>query len=238
MDNYLGQKDNSSEVINCQSDISSKIFKNCCVKNCHLGKETTIGDFSRIYDSKFSEHVQIERFNLIKDSIINRYSYTGKNTVIQNSVIGAFCSISWNVTIGAGEHDYSKVTCHSFLYDSSFGLNPNNETGYNLWDGECVLGNDVWVAANACICRNVKIGNGAVIGAGAVVTHDVEPYTIIGGTPAKEIKKRFDDYTIRRLSYLRWWDLPSEVIAENFELFNSPPEKSLDKIETLCKHFL
>ena len=84
------------------------------------------------------------------------------------------------------------------------------------WDnkGNIVIGNDVWVGYEAVILAGVTIGDGAIIGARAVVTKDVPPYTIVGGVPAKPIRKRFSDDTIIALLSMRWWDLPSEKILE------------------------
>ena len=83
---------------------------------------------------------------------------------------------------------------------------------------KCCIGNDVWIASNAVILRNLNIGNGAVIGAGAIVTKDVEPYAIVAGVPARVIKKRFDERTIEVLNGIEWWSWPIEMIRENLEL--------------------
>ena len=87
------------------------------------------------------------------------------------------------------------------------------------WDnkGDIVIGNDVWIGYEAVILAGVTIGDGAVIGARAVVTKDVAPYTVVGGVPARSVKKRFSDGTIQRLLELRWWDWPEERIRENLE---------------------
>ena len=135
--------------------------------------------------------------------------------------MGKFCSVSWNVSIGGADHDHSRVTTHSFLYSDEFGLKPEDEPGYDRFAEPCVVGNDVWIAANVCICRGVRIGDGAVIGAGAVVTTDVEPYTIVAGVPARVVRRRFDDRTAAMLQKSRWWDFPDSVIRENFALFNA-----------------
>lgn len=84
----------------------------------------------------------------------------------------------------------------------------------SAWDnkGDIVIGNDVWIGFEAVIMAGVHIGNGAIIGARAVVTKDVAPYTIVGGVPARAIRKRFDDATISRLESLRWWDWSKERI--------------------------
>ena len=87
----------------------------------------------------------------------------------------------------------------------------------SAWDnkGDIVIGNDVWIGYEAVILSGVHIGDGAVIGARAVVTRDVAPYTVVGGVPAKKIKLRFDKETVRQLLVLRWWDWPVEKIQEN-----------------------
>lgn len=91
------------------------------------------------------------------------------------------------------------------------------------WDnkGDIVVGNDVWIGYEAVILSGVTIGDGAVIGARAVVTKDVPPYTIVGGVPAKPIKKRFSDESIKKLQSIRWWDWPKEKIAENITAIQS-----------------
>ena len=91
-----------------------------------------------------------------------------------------------------------------------------------------MIGNDVWIGRNAIILPGNTIGDGAIIAAGAVVTHDVPPYTIVGGVPARPIRKRFSDDIIEKLLEIKWWDWPEEKIVENFEYFYQP-EKFAEK---------
>ncbi len=218
----------TSQAENVQASDTAKIYKECKVVNCSLDSNVTIGDYSRVFNSKFGENVALQRNAMVYSTDIGRYTYTGKNFTSWHSKIGTFCSISWNVSIGGANHDYNRVTTHSFLYSKDYGFF-DDEPGYDRFTDECIIGNDVWIAANACICRGVTVGDGAVIAAGAVVTHDVEPYTIVGGVPAKPIKKRFSDEVIQLLLKSKWWELPTNIIKENFELFNSFPNVEIAK---------
>ena len=85
---------------------------------------------------------------------------------------------------------------------------------------ECSIGNDVWIAANCCVLRGVRIGNGAIIGAGAVVTKDVPPYAIVVGVPGRIIGYRFSEHMIDRLEKLSWWDFPSDLLQACEEDFD------------------
>ncbi len=101
------------------------------------------------------------------------------------------------------------------------GLDVKNIT--DAWDnkGDIIIGNDVWIGYEAVILSGITIGDGAMIGTRAVVTKDVPPYTIVGGVPAKPIRKRFDDVTIARLLELKWWDWSEERIKANLEIIQS-----------------
>ena len=101
------------------------------------------------------------------------------------------------------------------------------------WDnkGDTIIGNDVWIGYEAVIMPGVKIGNGAIIGTRAVVTKDVPPYTIVGGVPAKPIRKRFDDATIEKLEALRWWDWDEEKIKRNISVIQSGDLVALERAE-------
>lgn len=215
----------TSVAVNCSGGVNAKVYKCCDVKNSFIGDSSTIGDYSRLGDCHIDCNVRIQRNAMMYGVEMGRYSYTGKNFTAWNCQIGAFCSISWNVSIGGANHDYSRTTTHSFLYSRDFGLIPDEaceeNIGYDRFSEPCIIENDVWIAANACICRGVTVHTGAVIAAGAVVTHDVEPYTIVAGVPAKPLKKRFDDKTIELLLESRWWDFPSDVIKNNYGLFNA-----------------
>ena len=91
------------------------------------------------------------------------------------------------------------------------------------------IGNDVWIGSGVYIKAGIKIGTGAIIGARSVVTHDIEPYSVVAGVPAKEIRKRFDEEAIRKLLELKWWDWPDEKLKKYGEYFNSP-EKLFEMI--------
>lgn len=118
--------------------------------------------------------------------------------------IGSYCSIADNVQIYlGGEHNTNWVTTYPF---SSLWKAGAHIPGHPKTKGDVTIGNDVWIAREAMIMSGVNIGDGAVIGARALVVNDVEPYTIAGGVPAREIKKRFDDKTIEKLLKVRWWN--------------------------------
>lgn len=210
----------TSQVIGTTGRDKSAVYKNCHVERCELGEHTTIGDDSRVFDAIMAEHVAIQRGALIYNTSIGRYTYTGKNFTSWHAEIGKFCSISWNVSIGGANHDYERATTHAFLYTPNMGICGDN-IGYDRFQEPCLIGNDVWIAADAVICRGVTIGDGAVVAAGAVVTKDVEPYTIVAGVPARIIKRRFSADIIDEMEKSKWWDLPVDVIRENFELFNA-----------------
>lgn len=115
---------------------------------------------------------------------------------------GRYCSIVPNVKFLAGNHPYNRVSMSPYFYLKSWGLNitKNSELSY----GKLEIGHDVWIGDNVIILSNVrKIGNGAVIGAGSIVTHDVEPYSIVGGNPARMIKMRFNEEEIESIEKSR-----------------------------------
>lgn len=213
---------NSAKVELCQISNNCRIYKDVFAKNCEFDESVSIGDFSRIQESVLGRNVSIQRNSQIFNSKIGDYTYTGRNLTMWYATIGKFCSISWNVSIGGANHDYGRVTSHAFLYSDMFDIN-EGRCGYDRFQDNCIIGNDVWIAANAVICRNVTIGDGAVIAAGAVVTKDVAPYSIVGGVPAKHLKYRFSNDVIIELLKIRWWELPYQVIRNKFELFNSIP---------------
>lgn len=214
---------------------NSKVFKQVVVKNTELGDNSIIGDYGRVENCIFGKHVDIQRYSMIYHSQIGDYTYTGRNFICWHANIGKFCSISWNVSIGGANHDYNRIAQHAFLYARQFGL-LDGEPLYDRFLSKCNIGNDVWIGCNAVICRNVTIGDGAVIAAGAIVTKDVEPYTIVAGVPAKVIKRRCSKSLADKLINLKWWNLPSKVIKDNLCLFGEIiDEESIDKIAELVK---
>lgn len=115
----------------------------------------------------------------------------------------------------AGQHDPSSLSWYPFGWLNAHWDNLDFEQDFT-WGhrGESIeVGNDVWIGRESIIMPGVKVGDGAAIGTRSVVTHDVPPYTVVGGAPARFIKKRFDDATIEKLLELRWWDLPEEEVS-------------------------
>ena len=155
---------------------------------------------------------------------MGRYSYCGANTSITNTEIGNFCSIGGNCGIGGGLHPLEYVsTSPVFLKGRNILGKHFAELDYEP-SKKVVIGNDVWIGSGAYIKSGVTIGDGAVIGAHAVVTHDVSPYAIVAGVPAKEIRKRFDEETIKKLLKVKWWNYEEDVLEKLGGVFTSPPD--------------
>lgn len=134
--------------------------------------------------------------------------------------IGSFCSIADEVVIfGGGEHRTDWVT--TFPLRIAFGDPLAGKDGHPASKGETRIGNDVWIGFRAMVLSGVNIGDGAVIGAGAVVAADVPPYAIVGGNPAKVIRYRFSPKEIQKLLELRWWEWDVNKIKTNAPLLCS-----------------
>lgn len=196
----------------------SRIYKNAFIRSCSIGEKCLISDSCRVEDSEFGYFVWIYPNGLVYSTKIGDFSYAQKNTSIWHSSIGKFTSISWNVSIGGGEHDFHRITTHSMLYASMYGF--VDGPLYDRFSEKCMIGNDVWIGAGAQILRGVTVGDGAVVAAGAIVTKDVEPYSIVAGVPAKKISQRCSDNVAEEMLRIRWWDFPRETIKENIDLFN------------------
>lgn len=125
--------------------------------------------------------------------------------------IGRYCSIASGVRFLGANHPIDHFSTSAIFYNKSLGYDVKDIQRYDL-----IIEDDVWIGLNVCItCGCKRIGRGAIIGAGSVVTKDVEPYTIVGGVPAKVIRKRFDDGRIAQLEASKWWEKdPIQLIKE------------------------
>ena len=131
-----------------------------------------------------------------------------------NVSVGNYCSVAQGVKVFRANHPVDSFTSHPLFYNPSMGYVEEDK----LLRPPLIIGHDVWIGANVIICPSCKvIGNGAVIGAGSVVTKDVEPYSVVAGNPAKEIRKRFNKAQIEFLEESRWWNFKKEQLIEEFD---------------------
>lgn len=131
-----------------------------------------------------------------------------------NVSFGNYCSIAKNIKIFRANHPLNEFTLHPILYNPIMGYVKQDM----LKRPPLVIGHDVWIGEDAIILPNVnKIGNGAVIGAGSIVTKDVEPYSVVVGNPAKKIKTRFSDDIVRKLEDSQWWNLELKVLVTKID---------------------
>lgn len=158
-------------------------------------------------------------------SILGKHTYVQKQTTIVNAEIGKFCSIASNVSIGPGIHKIDGVATHPAFFLKHTPL-LKTFVDKDLFESskKTTIGHDVWIGEKVVILDGVKIGTGAIVAAGAIVTKDVEQYAIVGGVPAKHIKYRFDSETIDLLQKSEWWNYPEEWFENNSELMLNTTE--------------
>lgn len=154
-----------------------------------------------------------------KNNVLYHYPVNGDRLKI-----GKFCSIACGAKFlfTSANHSMRSLSTYPFpIFFEEWELDVKDIT--SAWDnkGDIVIGHDVWIGFEAVILSGVTIGDGAIIGTRAVVTKDIPPYTIVGGIPAKPIRKRFSDDVIAELLKLQWWDLPEERIKENIDSLQS-----------------
>ena len=216
-----------------------KIFRNACVNDCVMADGCSVGDDTTIERCKFENNVAINRRSYVNDSIIGKYSYAGINLTMNFTKLGRFCSLGRNVDVGGFDHDYRKVTTMPEFRMNQL-LNGGGKIPVAINHDLCEIGNDVWIAAGAQVLHKVKIGDGAVIGGGAVVTHDVPPYAIAVGIPAKVIGYRCPSEFIERLEKIQWWNWPDEVLRVNIDwlIHSDINEESVSRMETISQNIL
>ena len=166
-----------------------------------------------VINSSIHKTAKINSGATIVNSTIGRYTYTCYDDEIVNCEIGQFCSISDEVVIGGAEHPIDWVST-SPVFQNVKHSGPKRKFSEFDFEGikKTVIGNDVWIGRRAIIKAGVTVGDGAVIGSGSVVTKDVPPYAIVGGVPAKILKFRFDEETIKELNQSEWWNLTEEEL--------------------------
>lgn len=169
-----------------------------------------LGYLCRIRNVDFNKFNSVGEYCRINNSTLNSYSYVAQHSVINNTIIGGYCSIGQNVQVGLSSHKTDYYSTSPFLFklvDPYFDEGPR----------KTVIGNNVWIGNNATIIGGIKVGDGAIIGAGSIVLKDVEPYSIVAGIPAVIRKYRYNGEIIDKLLKVDWVNSPPRELHEEFK---------------------
>ena len=193
------------------------------IKDSHISSNVVIGEGSKILDSKImcfgGQIIRIGKCVSLNSLFITSF--------INGVVIGNYCSIAGGVRIIESNHKYSSLT----TYHVSQNIMKESIQNDLFSKGSIKIGNDVWIGSNVIILSGVSIGDGAIIGAGSVVTHDIPAFSIVGGSPAKIIRSRFESEKLKEMiTSMRWWEKSPEELIEKKEIFE------LDE-QGLCEYF-
>ncbi len=189
----------------------------CFLKNIIDNPNIIVGDFT-YYDD-------FENPKNFENNVLYHFDFIGDKLII-----GKFCAIASDVKfiMNGANHPLNYFTTYPFSIFGHAWENTMSVSGTSK--GDTVIGNDVWLGYNALIMPGIKVGHGAIIAANSIVTKNVDPYTIVGGNPAKLIKKRFEDEVINLLLELQWWNWSIEKITDSIRILCS---NNLEKLETL-----
>ena len=175
-----------------------------------------------VTDCELGEYTEIANGVKLAESSLGDYSYVMERCDIIYTDIGKFSNIASDVRINPGNHPMEWVSQHHFLYRCRlYGFRDEDNSAFFDWRKRqrVSIGNDCWVGHKAIILPGITIGNGAVVAAGAVVTKDVAPYTVVAGVPAKLVSKRFSKQIWQALEETAWWDWDHETLKERMDDF-------------------
>ncbi len=191
---------------------------------CRIKSTAIISADCDLQDSRLEDYVFLKHDATCQNSTIGLRSSVGMYSVVRDADVGKYCSISWNVTVGAVNHLLSRLTTHAFPCRTRFGL---TDVEGKMPQVRTTVGNDVWIGCNAVVLPGVTVGDGAVIAAGAVVTEDVPPYAVVAGVPGRVLRFRWDEKTVEAVKQLSWWEWDDKTIRENMSLFLSDVDSAL-----------
>lgn len=172
--------------------------------------------------SKIHKTSKVESGTSFINSEMDKYSFCGYDCDIINTEIGSFCSIANNVKIGGGAHPIGWVSTSPVFYAGRDSVEKKFARFTRNDHLKTIVQNDVWIGENVIIKQGITISHGSVIGMGSVVTKNVEPYSIVGGVPARLIRKRFNQEIIDQLLVSKWWDLGDKEILEAAKYVQTP----------------
>ena len=182
------------------------------VTKARLGEAPTIQEGAIVEDCTLGVWTEVGKNTVMKSSSMGDYSYITQNCNVVWTTIGKFCSIANATRINPGNHPTWRAVQHHSVYRAeAYGLGADDAEFFE-WrkDNWVTIGHDVWIGHGVTVTAGVTIGTGAVVGAGAVVTRDVAPYTVVGGVPARVIKRRFTEAQAEALQEIAVWDWPRD----------------------------
>ncbi len=198
------------------------------VKNPPLGPEPSIHPTAAIRDCRLGPYTAVGARTRLTETELGAYSYIVEDGDVIYATIGKFCSIARMVRVNPGNHPTWRASQHHFMYRAAgYGLGADEEEVFAWRRAQAVtVGHDVWIGHGATIVAGVTVGTGAVVGAGAVVTRDIAPYTVVGGVPAKPIRRRLEVATAERLMALAWWDWSHARLEDALDDFRKLPAEA------------
>ena len=168
-----------------------------------------------LFECHVSELARLTLPHDLRQVRVDDYSYISRNSYVKNTNIGKFCSIGPNFCCGLGIHPTNGISTSPMFYSTL------KQNGLSLTEVDkvvesklIIIENDVFIGANVTILDGVKISNGAIIGAGAVVTKDIPPYAIVVGVPARIVKYRFENDQIEQLQKIEWWNFENDKLSD------------------------
>lgn len=191
--------------------------------------------FLTMVDNKsvISPKAKLNRQVKAYQSNVGSYSYVGSKTELICADIGKFCSIAHKCYIGLGNHSINNISTSPIFTSSknATGHSWSNTNAFHEFD-RVTIGNDVWIGVEVIVMGGIKVGNGAIIGAGSIVTKNIPDYAVVVGVPAKIIKYRFEQPIIEKLMTIKWWNFPEDKLKRKLNLFQKE-QLSLDDLKKL-----